>query len=130
MIVLDASVVLEVVLRTPGSDALVERILGEGRALHAPHLIDVEVAHVLRRFVAGGDVAASRAREAMEVFAVFPLTRYAHTPLLPRMWELRANLTAYDAAYVALAEGLRATLVTRDKRLAAAPRIRAEIEVV
>lgn len=129
MIVVDASVALEVLLRTPGSEAITERILAE-HDWHAPHLIDLEVGQVLRRLVARNELSGSRALEAVEVLAVFPLRRHAHTPFLRRIWELRDNLTAYDAAYVALAEGLRATLVTRDRRLATAPRLRAAVELL
>ena len=129
MIVLDASVAVDVLLRTPGSEAAAERVIEAEGGLHAPQLIDLEVAQVLRRFVKAG-LYPARAQEALDVFTVFPLRRYAHTPLLARIWELRENLTAYDAAYVALAEGLGAALLTRDARLARAPRLRAKVEVV
>ena len=99
-------------------------------SLHAPHLIDLEVAQVLRRYVSRGEMYPDRARMALDLFARFPITRYSHEPLLPRIWELRSNLTAYDAAYVALAEGLGATMLTCDERLARAPGNRATIEVI
>lgn len=130
MIVLDASVALELLLRRPGSDATLDRVLSDRSGLHAPHVIDLEVAQVLRRYVSRTELTAARAREALDVLAVFPLSRYPETPLLRRIWELRDNLTAYDGAYVALAEALRATLVTRDARLAGAPGVRAEVELV
>ena len=129
MIVIDASVAVDVLLRTPGAEAATERILDPGQSLHAPQLIDIEVAQVLRR-LAGAGLSPSRGLEAIELFAVFPITRHPHTPLLRRIWELRENITAYDAAYVALAEGLGATLLTRDRRLQRAPRSRAVIEVL
>jgi predicted nucleic acid-binding protein len=127
--VLDASVVLEVLLRTPDSGAIADRILSTRERLHAPHLLDLEVAQVLRRYVSNGEVSESRGREALNVLSVFPLTRYAHEPLLGRIWALRESLTAYDAAYVALAEALGDTLLTRDRRLARATGLRARVEL-
>lgn len=129
MIVLDASVALEVLLRTAASSSLEQRLFGSEETLHAPHLIDVEVAQVLRRFAASGHVDAERCRQALADLADFPLTRYPHELLLPRVWELRRNMTAYDAVYVALAEALDATLLTRDRRLASAPGCRARVEL-
>jgi predicted nucleic acid-binding protein len=130
VIVIDASVVIEVLLQTDVGVAITERLLEREQTLHAPHLLDVEVAQVLRRYVARGELYEERARQALDVLGVFPLTRYSHEPLLGRIWELRENLTAYDAAYVALAEGLRAPLVTRDRRLATAPGIAESVELV
>jgi predicted nucleic acid-binding protein len=130
VIVVDASAVLEVLLRTPVAPAIERRLFGAGEGLHAPHLIDIEVAHVLRRCAAGGDMGAERGREALEDLADLSLHRYSHDVLLPRVWELRANLTAYDAAYVALAEALGAPLITRDRRLGGAVGHRATVEVV
>lgn len=130
MIVLDASAVIEVLLQTDDGIAVADRILAPNETLHAPHLIDIEVAQVLRRFVLRGEVKAERAQQALEMMAEFPLTRYDHEPLLGRIWELRENLTAYDAAYVALAEGLDATLVTRDRTLAVVPVLRGAVELV
>ena len=130
MIVIDASVVIEVLLQTDVGVAITERLLEREQSLHAPHLLDVEVAQVLRRYVTRGELYEERARQALDVLAVFPLTRYPHEPLLERIWALRENLTAYDAAYVALAEGLRAPLLTRDRRLAAAPGIVGSVELV
>ena len=120
MIVVDASALLEVLLRSPEA-ALVERRLFEpGESLHAPHLIDLEVANVLRRYAAAGKIGEQRGREALADLADFPLRRYPHDFLLGRIWELRHNFTAYDAAYVALAEALDARFLTRDRRLASA----------
>ena len=129
MIVVDASVILEILLRTPAAARAEERVFG-GEPAAAPHLLDVEVAQVLRRYEAAGRLDATRGRDALADLADFPLTRYPHDLLLPRIWELRANLTAYDAAYVALAEALGATLVTRDERVAGAAGVRAPIEVL
>ena len=130
MIVIDASVVIEVLLQTNEGVAIGEKLLIRGASLHAPHLIDVEVAQVLRRYVLRGELYPERARQALDVLAEFPVTRYAHEPLLGRMWALRDNLTAYDAAYVALAEGLRAPFVTRDRRLSAVPGLATPVEIV
>lgn len=128
MIVVDASVMLEVLLRTPAAAAAREA-LESGGALHCPHLLDVEVAQVLRRYVRSGELDAARAAAALGDLADFPLVRHPHALLLDRIWELRDNVTAYDAAYLALAEALDAPLVTRDARLAAAPGVRAAVRV-
>jgi len=129
VIVPDASVILELLLRTRNAARLEDRLFGHNETLHAPHLLDIEVAQVLRRYGARGELSPARGQEALDVLARFPIARYAHQPLLSRVWALRANLTAYDAAYVALAEGLGATLLTRDARLAKAPGHRAAIEL-
>lgn len=120
MIVVDASALIELLLRPFRSRALARRLLGTGATLHAPHLIDAEVGQVLRRFALRGELDAERGRQALEDLADLSLRRYPHGPMLPRMWELRHDLTAYDAAYVTLAETLDAPLVTLDRRLAAA----------
>jgi predicted nucleic acid-binding protein len=130
MIVVDASAILEILLRTPAAEAVEKRVLDSGETLHAPHLIDVEVAQVLRRYAAAGEIHAARGRAALADLSDLPMRRYPHGFLLSRAWELRNNLTAYDAVYVALAEALDATLVTGDRRLAAAPGHRARVEVV
>lgn len=131
MIVLDASAVLEMLLRTEVGKPLLDRLLGPlAASLHAPHLLDVEVAQVLRRFVGRGSLASGRAREALRDLADLPIERYSHEMLLPRIWSLRLHLTAYDAAYVALAELLGATLLTRDIRLLHAPGHAARIEAL
>jgi predicted nucleic acid-binding protein len=130
MIVVDASALLEVLLRTPAAEALEDRLFALGQTLHAPYLINIEVAQVVRRHAAAGEINTERGREDVADFADLPLRRYEHGILLPRIWELRHNLTAYNAAYVALAEALGATLLTRDKRLAVASSHRAQIEVV
>jgi predicted nucleic acid-binding protein len=130
MIVTDASALLEVLLRTPAAAAVEERLFDPGQTLHAPHLIDIEVAQVLRRYAASGQIEPGRCRDAVTDLSDFPLHRYPHDVLVPRVWELRHNLTAYDAVYVALAEALDALLLTRDRRLAAAPGHRAQIDLV
>lgn len=130
MIVVDASALLEVLLRTPAAKAVEDRLLAARQTLHAPHLLDVEVAQVIRRYVTNGEIDAERGRLALTDLAQFPLRRYPHDFLLPRIWNLRNNLTAYDAAYVALAEVLEAPLLTRDKRLAMAAGHHAHIDLV
>src|SRR5262249_1516184 len=115
---------------TPAAGAVRERLLNAEQTLHAPHLIDLEVAQVLRRYAASGLIEPAQGRAALNDLDNFPLERYPHDLFLPRVWELRHNLTAYDAAYVALAEALDATLVTRDRRLAAAPGHYARVELV
>lgn len=130
MIVLDASVVVEVVLGTRASDGILPRLYRPGETLHAPHLVDLEVTQVLRRYVAMGVLRAERAVGALQLLLGLPIHRYPHQHLVTRIWQLRLNLTAYDAAYVALAEALRAPLLTADARLAAAPGHGAEIELV
>ena len=102
MIVVDASVAVEVLLRLPAGVAVEPRLFGPDETLHAPHLLDVEVAQVLRRYALAGELEAERARLALHDLADFPLHRYAHDFLLTRVWELRANLTAYDAVYMRL----------------------------
>jgi len=130
MIVVDASALLEALLRTPAAAGVERRLFSARQTLHAPHLLDVEVAQVVRRYAANGELDAARGREALADLAAFPLRRYPHDLLLPRIWELRNNLTAYDAVYVALAEALDAPLITRDRRLAGAAGHHAQIELV
>jgi predicted nucleic acid-binding protein len=130
LIVVDASTLLEVLLRTPAAKSIEGRLFAPDQTLHAPHLLDVEVAQVVRRYAANGDISADRGRAALTDLAEFPLTRYAHALLLARIWDMRNNLTAYDAAYVALAEALDALLLTRDKRLAGAASRLARVQLV
>jgi predicted nucleic acid-binding protein len=130
MIVIDASATLEVLLGGPLAARVAERILRDDESLHAPHLLDLEVAQVLRRYVAGRDLTVERAGEALADFFALGVERYSHVDLLARIWELRANLTAYDGAYIALAEALDCRLITSDAKLARAPGHRAQIELV
>lgn len=130
MIVIDASALLEVLLRTPSAQRVETRLFEEPRqTLHAPHLLDVEVAQVLRRYSTMGELDDQRGTEALADLADFPIRRYQHDFLLTRVWTLRNNFTAYDAVYVALAEALNARLLTRDQRLAAAVRRHVDIEL-
>ncbi|MBI5379471.1 MAG: type II toxin-antitoxin system VapC family toxin [Nitrospirae bacterium] len=130
MIVVDASALLEVLLNTPSGSRVALRLFAEDETLHAPHLVDVEVAQVLRRYTLIGELDPDRGLQALEDLADFPLTRYPHDLLLPRMWELRHHATAYDAAYLALAEALAAPLLTCDARLAASAGHHARVELI
>ena len=117
MIVVDTSAVLAALAGRPADERLAARLAGDPD-LHAPHLIDVEIIHALRGLVAGGHVTEDRAADVRSDFADLSIVRYPHHPLADRMWELRHNLTAYDAAFVALSEALRTPLITCDARLA------------
>lgn len=127
---LDASAVLELLLGTSSGRRLAGRIGPRTISLYAPHLVDIEVTQAIRRHVLAGAISAERGRLALQHLAELDLERYPHTPLLPRIWALRENLTAYDATYVALAEVLEATLLTSDQRLAAAPGNLADVELI
>ncbi len=129
MIVLDASVVVELLLGTQAADSLAARILGE-TPWHAPAVLDLEVANAIRRLCTIHETSNERGSRAIGDLGTLPVRRYPHTPLLDRICQLRPSLTAYNAAYIALAEALRAPLVTRDRRLARASRHRARIDLV
>lgn len=128
MLVVDASVVV-VALADDGGDGDRARARLRGEVLAAPELVDLEVLSVLRRLVRAGEMPERRASLAKEDLAGLPLQRAPHTPLLARCWELRDNLTCYDAAYVALAEALGCVLLTADSRLASAPGPQCEVEL-
>lgn len=128
MIVLDASAIVEVLLNSDLGNRIDRRWTDMGEA-QAPHLAGVEVLSVLRRLSAIGKISTERGKRAVSRLATLPVERRAHEPLLGRVWELRHNLSAYDATYVALAEALGAPLITCDARLAAAPGNRAWIEL-
>lgn len=128
MIVVDASALMEVLLRTNLASEVEARLFC-GETLHAPHLLDLEVAQVLRRYERVGDLSARRGREAIADLEALQIERYPHHLFLHRVWSLRANATAYDACYLALAEALSAPLLTTDARLANVPGHVATIEV-
>lgn len=130
MIVLDASAVIEVLLRSASAGSAGAKLFGSGRSLHAPHLIDVEITHAFRRLAALGEISEKRGPIMLTLLTDMPIRRYAHALLLPRAWALRSNVTAYDAVYVALAEVLNAPLVTRDSRLARAVSHLVAVELV
>lgn len=129
MIVLDASAAVDWLLQTRTGRQIEQRIYLHGESLHAPHLLDIEVTQVLRRLARERRVGASRAEECLTDLLNLRITRYPHFVFLPRTWQLRHNLTAYDAVYIALAERLNATLLTRDARLRTASGHTARIEV-
>lgn len=133
MLVLDASAVTELLLGRPAAEAVASSVREHDFDLHAPHLVDVEVLSALRRVAAAGDASPARAAEAVDDLIDLPLQRYAHEPLVPRIWELRENFSAYDAAYLALAEVLvedGAPLLTADMRLARAASEHTAVEIV
>jgi predicted nucleic acid-binding protein len=130
VLVVDASALIEVLLNTSAGSLVARRLFAGNETLHAPHLLDLEIAQVLRRYALSGQLDAARGLQAVEDLSDMPVTRYPHDPFLIRIWDLRHNLTAYDAAYIALAEALAAPLVTRDAALAAAAGHRARIELV
>jgi predicted nucleic acid-binding protein len=129
VLVVDASV-LVVALADDGSDGDLARSRLQGQRIAVPELADLEVASVLRRQLAVGALDARRAQLALSDLASLSIQRAPHLPLLPRCWELRKNLTIYDAAYVALAEALQATLLTADSRIANAPGVRSIVDVL
>ena len=130
MIVVDASAVVEFLLQTPLGARVEARLFRDEDELHAPHLLDVEVAQGLRRLVRMGEVSSVRADEAIADLTDLLLHRHAHLDLLSRAWRLRDNVTAYDAMYVALAEAIEAPIVTCDGPLGTTPGHRARIEVI
>jgi predicted nucleic acid-binding protein len=129
VIVLDASAAVDWLLQTSAGRQIEKRIFSRNESLHAPHLLDLEVGQVLRRLVREGTVSAQRAEEAIQDLLDLRVTRYPHFVLLPRIWQLRHNLSAYDAAYVVLAEEIGATFITRDARLGSAPGHKARVEL-
>jgi predicted nucleic acid-binding protein len=129
MIVLDASAVVDWLLQTPAGQRIENRIYSRNETLHAPHLLDIDVIQLLRRLARQGVVALRRADEAVRDLLDLRVSRYAPLVLLPRIWQLRHNFSAYDAAHIVLAESLGAALVTRDGRLASASGHAARIEL-
>src|SRR5262245_15262547 len=133
MLVVDASAVSELLLARPAGQAVARGLRDAEFDLHAPHLLDVEVLSVLQRLVAAGDASPERATDAVADLLDLPIERYGHDPLVPRIWELRENFSAYDAVYVALAEAIAeggAPLLTADGRLARAAAMHTEVHVI
>jgi predicted nucleic acid-binding protein len=128
VLVVDTSAVIAALVARPPNQVLVDRLRADGD-LHAPHLLDVELLHALRRLVLAGHLSEERAADARGDFTDLTVVRYAHAALAGRTWELRKNLTAYDATFIALAELLAVPLVTCDARLAGAPGNDAVIEL-
>jgi len=131
VIVLDASAVLDLLLGIPPHDATVARLLAaEAPLVFAPHLLDAEVAQVIRRRVLGGTLQPAAATAVLRVHASLPITRYPHLPFVAQAFALRDNVTIYDALYLVLADALGATLITRDAALAAVPGSAARVRVL
>jgi predicted nucleic acid-binding protein len=129
LIVLDASAASAWLIQSPSGLRIENRICSVDETLHAPHLLDVEVAQVLRHLARQDTISAQRADAALQALFDLRVVRHSHADLLPRIWQLRHNLSAYDAAYVSLAELIGAPLITRDSRLAAAPGHLARVEL-
>jgi predicted nucleic acid-binding protein len=130
MLVIDASAATDLLLGRPAASAVEREIVAHEFDLHSPHLLDIEVLSALRRLVRTGRTSATRADEAITDLLDLPVERYAHEVLAPRIWELRDNVSAYDAAYLALAEVVAAPLLTTDARLATAARAHTALEVL
>ena len=128
--VLDASGAIELLLYTTRGKGLAAVLENESDIVHVPHLIDLEIAHVLRRCVINGALDRQAGSRALRRWRELDVERYPHEPLLDRIWQLRANVSAYDAVYVALAETLSDVLVTGDRRLARVPGLGVAIEAV
>jgi predicted nucleic acid-binding protein len=130
MIVLDASALVELLLGTARGRSVARHIADPALALHVPHLADVEIAQALRRYVRDGQIDAVTAEAALSDLQALDLVRHEHDTLVWRMWALRANLTAYDAVYVALAEALGVALLTCDAKLGRAPGVKCKVAPV
>jgi predicted nucleic acid-binding protein len=117
MIVLDASVVVELLTNGALADSIRSDLAGRDESFVVPHLIDVEVVSAIRRLTAGQRIGTHRSDQFLAALAALPAERYSHTPLLGRIWELRHNFTAYDATYIALAEAMNTVLYTCDEKL-------------
>lgn len=130
MIVVDASAVIDMLLQSEKGKKVAARILDPDETLHVPHLIEIEVTQVLRRFMLAGELNEARGRDALSDLTDLPLIRYPHTEFLQRVWDMRSSLSAYDAVYVALAEVLDAPLVTTDGKLSRAHGHDVRIELI
>ena len=130
MIVLDASAALELLLNTATGKLIAGEIISRETTLHAPHLIDLEIVQVLRRYVLMSEIPETRAMTAINHWLGLDVTRYPHEPFIAAIWQYRNNLTAYDAAYAALAKILDASLITCDRALADATESDGTIKVI
>lgn len=117
-LVLDASAAVDYLLGFGAFERIAERIAARSETLHAPHVLELEVAQALRRLTSRGTITASRAQDALEDYAGLRIRRYPHGWMLPRIWQLRDNVTSFDAAYITLSEALDAPLLTADAALA------------
>lgn len=129
MLVVDASCLYEVLADTPAAEA-VRRRLAADTDHAAPHVVDAEVLGVIRRHHLVGLLDGTAAAQAVDDLRDWPGERYSHRPLVERAWQLRATVRTWDALYVALAEALDATLLTTDRRLAAARGPACPIDIV
>ena len=130
MIIVDASVVVDALVSSHSLGDRCRDRLASATQLNAPHLIDIEVTHALRRLVGRGLLDEGVASHALGQLGELPINRFPHEPFLGRIWQLRHQMTAYDAAYVAVAEAADAPLLTLDGRLAGAHGVACDIEVV
>jgi predicted nucleic acid-binding protein len=130
VIVADASLALDLFLVTPDAALIAAAITASGQDLAAPEVFDLEILQTVRRLLRAREIAPVRAAAALEMLRVSPVERFSHAPIAARIWALRENLTAYDAAYFALAEMLDAELWTRDTKYRAVPGRRARVRVL
>jgi predicted nucleic acid-binding protein len=130
VLVVDASVIVSALIADDDAGERMRLRLDAEATVCAPEVIDLEVANAWRRDLLAGRIGEDRTRLALKDLAGLSLARMPHRPLIPRIWELRHNLTPYDAAYVALAESLDATLLTVDGRSTRAPSLRCEVELI
>lgn len=129
--VIDSSALVSLLINEEPYSGEISRRIGEnGTTLHAPHLVDLEVLNVLRRHLINGDIGEERAKASLRALTAMPIVRYEHHPFQARIWQLCHNLTAYDAVYVALAEALKVPFLTLDRRIAGAPGLTCEIDLV
>jgi len=128
--VLDASGAVEFLLNTAAGKRLAARLADEAVVVHVPHLIDLEIAQVLRRYVRQGTLDARQGMLALDRWRGLDVQRYSHEPFLDRIWQLRSNVTTHDAIYIALAEALSTVLITGDRKLAGTPGANVAIELM